>query len=224
MTVSPDPFSDAASYEAWFSTPIGAFVDEVECAALTRVLADTAPGLVADIGAGTGHFTKLLADRHHVIAVEPSEAMCGEGRSQTEGLAVCWCAAIGEQLPLKGRSVDGVLIMTTLEWVNDPGRCVDEAKRVLRPGGWLVVGYLSALSPWAALYRRLADEGVQPWSSARFFTRSDVENLVGASPGSAEVAVHLAPQANQPWQSAEDAGRLGGNRPALEVLRWNLDN
>lgn len=222
MAVTRDVFGDAAAYEAWFTTPIGSFVDHIESAALRRLLADTAPGVVADVGAGTGHFARVLAERHEVIAVEPSAAMRYEGRSRGAGLPIRWCAGIGEQLPLAGCSVDGVLVMITLEWVKDPQRCVDEARRVLRPGGWLVIGYLSALSPWAALYRRLADEGVKPWSSARFFTRSDIENLVSAPPISAEAVVHLSPQAYEPWPTAEDAGRRAGNQPALEVLRWNL--
>lgn len=217
-----DVFRDAAGYEAWFTTPIGAFVDDLECSALRRIVADTAPGVVADVGAGTGHFARVLADRHEVIAVEPSPAMHYEGRSRGAGLPIRWCAGVGEQLPLAMCSVDGVLVMTTLEWVEDPERCVDEARRILRPGGWLVIGYLSACSPWAALYRRLADEGVEPWSSARFFTRSEIKNLVSAPLVSVEGVVHLAPQAHEPWPAAEEAGRRAGNQPALEVLRWNL--
>jgi SAM-dependent methyltransferase len=220
--VTGQVFGDATGYEAWFTTAVGAFVDDLECSALRRVLADTAPGVVADIGAGTGHYARVLADRHEIIAVDPSQAMYHEGRSRGAGLPIRWCAAVGEHLPLAECSVDGALVMTTLEWVEDPQRCVVEARRVLRPGGWLVIGFLSALSPWAALYRRLADEGVEPWSSARFFTRADIENLVGALPVSAEAVVHLAPQACEPWAAAEDAGRRAGNQPALEVLRWNL--
>jgi ubiquinone/menaquinone biosynthesis C-methylase UbiE len=73
--VTRDVFGNAADYEAWFTTPIGAFVDDLESAALTRALADTPPGVVADIGAGTGHFATVLAHRHKVVAVEPSPAM-----------------------------------------------------------------------------------------------------------------------------------------------------
>jgi SAM-dependent methyltransferase len=220
--VTEHAFGDATDYEAWFTTAIGAFVDDLECGALGHILGDTAPGVVADIGAGTGHFARVLAVRHEIIAVEPSLVMCHEGRSRGAGLPIRWCAGVGEHLPLAECSVDGALVMTTLAWVEDPQRCVVEARRVVRPGGWLVIGFLSALSPWAALYRGLADEGIEPWSSARFFTRVDIENLVGAAPVSAEGVVHLAPQACEPWAAAEEAGRRAGNHPALEVLRWNL--
>lgn len=112
--------------------------------------------------------------------------------------------------------------MTTLEWVEDPLRCVSEARRVLRPSGWLVIGFLSALSPWAAFYRWQADQCVEPWRSAHFFTRTDIVDLVGASPDSADGILHLAPQAREPWEAAETAGRRAGNQPALEVLQWKL--
>jgi ubiquinone/menaquinone biosynthesis C-methylase UbiE len=180
---------------------------------------------VLDVGAGTGHFARVLADRFEFVAVEPSPAMVRAGRREgSSGSTIRWCIGVGERLPLAESCLDGVLIMTALEWADDPQRCVAEAHRVVRPGGWLVVGILSALSPWAALYRRLADEGVAPWCSARFLTRADVVELVGAPPDAEEASVHLAPRAREPWAAAEDAGRRAGNHPALEVLRWDLEN
>jgi hypothetical protein len=101
---------------------------------------------------------------------------------------------------------------------------VDEARRITRPGGWLLIGFLSALSPWAALYRDRGDRGDEPWRSARFFARHDVEQLIGPPPDWTEGVVHLAPQANELWPMADDAGRRAGNQPAFEVLRWNLTN
>ncbi len=215
-------FQDPVGYEAWFSTPMGTFVDDLERGALRRVLGDSEPGVVVDVGAGTGHFAGMVANRHRVIAVEPSETMRGEGRLRTAGSTVRWCAGVGEHLPLASASVNGVIFMTTLEWAPDPRRCAAEARRVVRPGGWLIIGFLSALSPWAALYRHRADEGAEPWRSARFFTRADVETLVGARAVRAEGVIHLAPQAVEPWPEADEAGRRAGNNPALEVLRWDL--
>jgi ubiquinone/menaquinone biosynthesis C-methylase UbiE len=197
-------------------------VDRAERFALQRILTDVPPGVAADIGAGTGHFAAILADRCEVVAVEPSLEMLHAGVRRTAGLPVRWCIGACEHLPLGDARVDGALLMTVLEWAGDPQRCIDEARRVLRPGGWLVVGYLPALSPWAALYRRLADEGVAPWSTARFFVRGDLEALVGAPPDTDERAVYPAPQAEEPWEAADTAGRRAGNLPALEVLRWNL--
>ena len=220
--MSGHDFTDATGYEAWFTSPIGAFVDHLECGALLRAVSDMAGGTMVDIGAGTGHFARVLAEHHQIIAVEPSQSMREEGRRRGAGLPIRWCAGVGERLPLEPSSLSGALVMATLEWVEDPQGCVDEALRVLRPGGRLVVGFLTALSPWAALYRRQADEGAEPWNSARFFTRADIVQLVGAEPDSVEGAVHFAPQAAEPWTVAENAGRRAGNEPAMEVLQWTL--
>lgn len=221
MTV--DAFADADSYDGWFGTPLGAFVGDLQRRALERALENTTSGVVIDIGAGTGHFT-TVAQEHQVIAVEPSAAMSSVGRHQSAGSTIHWCAGVGERLPLASVSVDGAMIVTALEWATDPAAWFTEVRRVVRPGGWLVMVILSALSPWAALYRRKADEGLEPWRSARFFTSEEVADLVGTPPVWSESVVHLAPQAHEPWSEAEKAGRRAGNPPALEVLRWNITN
>lgn len=99
--------ADAARYEAWFTSPLGAFVDALEGRALLRAVADLTPGSrLVDIGAGIGHFTRTSAGRHRVVAVEPSRAMLEEGRGRSVGLPVHWCVAVGERLALGQRSVD----------------------------------------------------------------------------------------------------------------------
>lgn len=181
---------------------------------------DTSPGVLVDVGAGTGRFS-TVAPQHSVVAVEPSPAMRAFGmRGAAPGLR--WCAGTGEQVPLATSSVDGAMIVTALEWATDPQAWIDEVHRVVRTGGWLVVVILCALSPFAALYRHLGDGGVEPWRSARFFTRDVMAELVGSPPGWAEGTVHLAPQAREPFSEADESGIRAGNPPALEVLRWNI--
>ena len=73
----------ADSYDAWFQSGLGAFVDAGEHAAFERlleaagVLPDAGGGAeVIEIGAGTGHVCQwLLARGFSVVAVEPSAAM-----------------------------------------------------------------------------------------------------------------------------------------------------
>jgi ubiquinone/menaquinone biosynthesis C-methylase UbiE len=211
----------ASTYDAWFASPFGVFIDDLEKQALARALQDADGALVLDIGAGTGHISAWLADRgYHVIAVEPSLAMRAEGRHPTAGLPISWCSARAEALPFERASVDGAILFTTLEFVSDPVRALHEAMRVVRPEGWVVVGFLHALSPWAALYRYRADQGEMPWSAAQWLTRDDIESSMGAAAKQSETAVHLAPQAAEPFSEAERAGIQAGNRAAVEILRW----
>ncbi len=113
-------------------------------------------------------------------------------------------AGKGEALPFGEGSFDVLLLFTALEFVED-------AERVLRPGGALLVGILEGPSPWAALYRRLGEKGVRPWTHVRFLTQEDLASLLGPPEAEAEAAF-LAPEASPPFPEAD--------HPALYLGRW----
>lgn len=220
-TAAPrDPFAPVArSYEEWFSTPLGGFVDRMELAALDALLPPPGGGRVAEIGAGTGHVSRYLAGRgYRMLGIEPSRAMLGAGREYPNGIE--WCLGVGERLPIRDASLDGVLVFATLEFVHDPTAVIHEALRATRPGGWLAVGLLHAHSAWAALYRSLADAGEEPWRSARFFTPEQVAEIARMEPAQTARAAHLGPNAQPPFEEAEEAGKRAGHPPALEVMLW----
>lgn len=221
-TAGIDAFNAVAStYEAWFASPLGTFVDQQELQALARVLGGRPPGTCIDIGAGTGHIASWLAGQgHRVTAVEPSPAMREEGRQHTAGLPIHWCEAYAERLPFADARFDRALLFTTLEFVRQPAQTLAEALRVVRPAGQVIVGFLPALSPWVALYRHKADRGAEPWRAATFFTGEELERWIGQPATQTEAAVYLAPQAIEPFEEADRAGRRAGNQPALELRQW----
>jgi ubiquinone/menaquinone biosynthesis C-methylase UbiE len=216
--------SVAATYEDWFRSPLGAFVDTAECQALTALLPDPPVGAIIEIGAGTGHMARLLTDYAQVVtAIEPAAAMRAEGIQRTADRPIHWQEARAEHLPYPEACFDGAVFFTTLEFVDRPDQALQEALRVVRPGGWVMAGFLPALSPWAALYRHRGDRGVMPWVAARFYTRSDLEAWMGFPAEASAPAVYLAPQANPPFVEADQAGQRAGNAPAMEVLRWRKE-
>lgn len=219
--LATDPFATLADeYEAWYATPLGAYVIEQEGQALVAALGDDR-GSLLEVGAGTGWWSRILAERGwSVTAVEPSAAMRRAGESRTAGLDVRWVDATGEHLPLAEQSFDAALIMTALEFAADPPAVLAEAWRTVRPGGLLVVGILEARSPWVALYRHLADQGVAPWTAARFLGADGPERMLGRPAASRRGSVWLAPAAAPPYPEADLAGRTAGNAPALTVLAW----
>jgi hypothetical protein len=83
-----------------------------------------------------------------------------------------------------------------------------------------MAGHLHALSPWAALYRSLADRGVSPWTRARFVEPGDLEAWLGRPADARRSCVFLAPGAQPPFEEADRAGRLAGNPGALAILSW----
>lgn len=219
--IDDDPFSGIEdAYEAWYRTPLGAFVIAEEERCLLDAM-PAPPGRLVEVGAGTGWWTRILAARGFAVtAVEPSAAMRAAAAARpTPGTR--WIAARGEDLPLPADSADVVLVMTALEFAEDPQRLLSEAWRVLAPGGTLIVGHLDPLSPWAGLYRRLGLDGVAPWRGARFHSSSDVERWVPELPACARRScVHLAPDATAPFDAANRAAEAAGMPGALAVLQW----
>ncbi|WP_038071827.1 class I SAM-dependent methyltransferase [Thermus scotoductus] len=210
-----DPFAPLAeAYEAWYETSLGAFVIAEEEKALRALLP---PGeSLLEVGAGTGFWLKRLPYARKV-GLEPSLAMLQAGRRRVP--EATWVEGRAEALPFPGQSFDVVLLFTVLEFVEDVEKALVEARRVLKPGGSLLVGILEALSPWAALYRRLGEKRVLPWAQARFLTRQDLKDLLGPPEAEGE-AVFLAPEAKPPFPEADQAGLRAGNRGALYLGRW----
>jgi len=107
----------------------------------------------ADVGAGTGIFTRRLASfGWRVAAVEPSVAMLAhladgdagaprESARVTEGSQgrVVWrVAGAAEALPLAGASVELVTAAQAFHWFNPP-HALAEFARALKPGGVLAL-------------------------------------------------------------------------------------
>jgi ubiquinone/menaquinone biosynthesis C-methylase UbiE len=97
-----------------------------------------APGrIVADVGAGTGKFTRLLVPSGaRVIAVEPLAEMREQLSAAVPGVEVL--AGSAEQLPLEDDSVDAATAAAAFHWF-ELDRALPELHRVLKPGGGLAI-------------------------------------------------------------------------------------
>lgn len=91
---------------------------------------------VVDVGAGTGKLTKQLCQLgiKSLKAVEPNDAMRGEGQEYTRGLDIQWLKGSGEDTALPDCSFDWALMGSSFHWV-DLKRGLKEFHRILRPGG-----------------------------------------------------------------------------------------
>ena len=97
----------------------------------------TSGGAVADIGAGTGIFTRLLLRRFApVCAVEPNAAMRAAFRRFLPGTP-CLDGS-GEHTGLPGSSVELVTVAQAFHWL-DEELFRREARRILRPDGKVAV-------------------------------------------------------------------------------------
>ena len=131
--------------------PQNRFTDRVEdyvkyrpsypTAAIDKILENlTLPITAADIGAGTGISSRLLATRGvKVIAIEPNEGMRNAGiRDNTS--SVEWKNGTAENTNLPDASVDLVTCFQAFHWFI-PEPTLAEFRRILKPKGKLAVVY-----------------------------------------------------------------------------------
>ena len=117
------------------------------------------PTSVLDLGCGRGYLLRSLHERlpaAKFYGVELSEQAVREARDAGVDIFVQDIAA---RLPLADGSVDLAIMGEVIEHVFDPDACIEEVRRVLSPGGTLVVTTPN-LASW--LNRGLLFFGVQP--------------------------------------------------------------
>lgn len=134
---------------------------------LVEALALGADSVVADVGAGTGKLSRLLAPSGAaVIGVEPVAAM-REGFRHACELPLVGAAAEG--LPFPPGSLDALTAAQAFHWFDGP-RALAEFARVLRPGGGLALVWSGreAHEGWTARINEIieAHRGPEPsaWS------------------------------------------------------------
>ena len=99
--------------------------------------------VVADLGAGEGTLSQLLAQRaKKVIAVDISPKMVefGQNLAQSHGLGnLEFRLGEIEDVPIETKTVDLAILSQALHHAEDPSRALSEAYRILKPGGRLLI-------------------------------------------------------------------------------------
>lgn len=111
---------------------------------LQRVIGDSAPLRVIDVGGGDGRDALPLALRgHNVLVLDDAPAMLAETerRAKEAGAGDRICTqridVAGGELPVAVESFDLVLCHNVLQYLPDPAHLLRLMANTLRPGGWL---------------------------------------------------------------------------------------
>lgn len=97
--------------------------------------------LVVEVGCGTGRMTRPLAEMsvQQVVGVDPEERMLAVAREKDVAGRVRWLLGTAYRLPLANDVAGVVLMSMVVHLLRQRGRAFREARRVLRPGGRLLI-------------------------------------------------------------------------------------
>ena len=137
---------------------VAALIEAAQRARGADALGQGGPLRAADIGAGTGKMSELLARGGLLVdAVEPSEAMRAQA-SSIEG--VTWHGGVAEETGLPNDMYDIIVFAQSWHWM-DPERAGLEAARILAPGGALAIVWnqMAVSIPWVHRLTRIMRSG-----------------------------------------------------------------
>jgi ubiquinone/menaquinone biosynthesis C-methylase UbiE len=119
-------------------------------------------GVLCEVGAGPGLMATLLAERHphlRLALVDPSPVMRAQAAQRCADLIrlgrVTIVEGTADNLGLADAGCDTVLSVNSVALWPNPSAALAEIRRVLRPGGQVVLSWHSPTAP-SAIQRRLA--------------------------------------------------------------------
>jgi len=154
----------ALEYDEWFEN------HEVEYEQELKAIRGFLPkgGKGVEIGAGTGRFSLPLKVS---LGIEPSKAM----RNIAISRGVNIVAGTAEFLPVVNGSYDYALLVTVVCFLDTPETAFREVNRILKPGGFIIVGLIDRDSKLGKKYEERKSES-KFYKDANFYSAKEVQN------------------------------------------------
>jgi GT2 family glycosyltransferase/SAM-dependent methyltransferase len=141
---------------------------------------------VLEIGGGRSGLSAMLYPKAWVTNVDLDETSAESASNQ--GPRVRFVAADATRLPFEDESFDAVTMFDVLAQIPNDAEAAREARRVLRPGGWLLLTTPNERSrfPYYRVLRPICakeDDQIAAWGDIRRgYSPADLERLVGRPP------------------------------------------
>ena len=169
-----------SDYDAWFEEE-GRLIFASEVEALRQAL-PLLPKPWIEVGVGSGRFAQALGID---IGLDPSSKLLRMAKNR------CISAILGkgEEMPFQDGVFGTVFFVVTLCFVDSPKKTLDEATRLLKSGGKLVLGLVLKESPWGQLYKKKKETCHHLYRYAMFYSYGEVDMLLNQAGFSVEQVI-----------------------------------
>jgi SAM-dependent methyltransferase len=178
-------FQDAQAYAQSLLDHRNRSMIELESQLMINLLKPCPGESVLDIGCGTGISTEpLLARGLNATGIDPSQYML-DIASETLGQKADLYRGFAEDLPFDDNSFNHATFFTTLEFVDDPAKALEEACRVAKDR--VFIGFLNSYA-LKGIQRRL--QGIFKstlFNKARFYSVWELKALVRSKAGAVPI-------------------------------------
>jgi len=175
----PLPFEEenAERYDKWYDTPQGREADRLEKDLFLKLVKPQKGQTLLDIGCGTGHFSFWFHNLGlKVTGVDISPNMLEVAADKMKNQRIKFIRGEAQSLPFRDKSFDLVVMITTLEFLNQPRKALKEAFRIARRKV-----FLGVLSSWSFLslrrkLRALFKKNI--YEKAKFYSIGELRKLL----------------------------------------------
>ncbi|GAB6075107.1 class I SAM-dependent methyltransferase [Nautilia lithotrophica] len=151
-------------YEEWFEKHSKIYEEELKT---IKTLLPKGRGM--EVGVGSGRFATPLGIK---FGIEPSSKMAEIARKR--GIKVIETTA--EEMDFENE-FDFILMVTTICFVKDPLKTIQNCYKALKKGGYLLVAFVDLDSPLGRMYEKNKAKS-KFYAPATFFTKEDIINLM----------------------------------------------
>ncbi len=159
---------NAEEYDSWYDRHRDIYAAEIEA---IKSFADKYKNPRLEIGVGTGRFAQPLRIDY---GIDPDENMLRFARMR----GIKAVKGVGEELPFPDGFFNMVLIATTLPFFTNARKVIEEAHRVLRDDGGLIIAFIPKNSHYGRKYTEMGKKGDRRFCNVHFYTLDEVIALI----------------------------------------------
>lgn len=133
----------AEYYDEYYNSEFGKKVDAVEKRLVEKYLEKIPTKKALEVGCGTGHWTDFFINKgFEITGIDISKNMIDIAQKKNLKDAKFEIINI-EDAPYPDNSFDNIFAITSLEFVDNRQKAIEQIYRILKPGGYLLIGCLN---------------------------------------------------------------------------------